>query len=142
MGVTMFNAILTALALVVSQPTLTDLEDGQVWTMNAPGYTQTLITIGPRQTDLSGFTVAHIAISNLPAPPSGHAPEIGHLPVDADQVLAALGEQVSDGASLESIRYGMAIWEEDNGGVFTISVPEIIETVIPAGAAELAKKPK
>lgn len=103
---------------------------GQVWAyQTAPGDEASLIkiqevdTVGPKDQ----MEVFHISMIGLEVPWQDGPLVIQHLPVSRETLDASVTVQVESTAVFPDYREGRAVWEEANGGVFTITLAEIAD---------------
>jgi hypothetical protein len=111
-----------------------DFEVGQVWSYKTRvGEENSTLLIDrvevlPKVGEVFHISVASVAVKN-PHAPSGKTTDLPHFPVSRktldDSVIAVVGHAQPNPAFEE----GYAEWKRANGGVFTISVSAIVETV-------------
>jgi hypothetical protein len=106
-------------------------EVGQVWSLKAPMDPAARIRVGRIENE--GQTV-HISLWGQPIEatgPLGSPLVAGHLPISAealaDSVDRVVAEQPPEGLSFEE---GYSQWRDAQGGVFTISVAEIVTVMV------------
>lgn len=107
---------------------------GQIWTLKPPMNPEARIRIG--RIDDSGGTL-HIslwgaAISSHHADGALASPLVaGHLPITRDALHASVDTRVDEPPPQQiDFEGGYAHWREYNGGVFTISVTEIVDVML------------
>lgn len=104
---------------------------GQVWSLRPPLNPEARIRVG--RIEDSGATV-HISLWGVDVPDQGMpiaSPFVaGHLPVRADS-LARSVDHVVDEPPPEGLRFeeGYQTWRNAHGGVFTITVSEIVDAI-------------
>ncbi|VVS98759.1 hypothetical protein [Erythrobacter sp. EC-HK427] len=106
---------------------------GQVWEYEeAPGDEGSLIkiqqieTIGPPD---DPFLVYHISIIGLDFSDFGIPDEVQHVPVSVGSLDMSVTLQHTGDATFPDHSEGVRMWHEANGGVFTISLAEIVGIV-------------
>ena len=119
-------------------------EVGQIWTLKPPLDGETRVRIGRIEDD--GETI-HISLWGLEAPvPQAtdvlHSPLVmSHLPISTTALAASVQDR-SDDPPPENLGFeeGYATWRADSGGVFTITVAEIVEAVLQTVRSGRAKQ--
>ncbi len=104
---------------------------GQVWEYRTrPTDTGSLLKIQQAENhpDFEG-PVYHISIIGLRFRDTGIDPVVPHTPVSRRTLDASATRLSSETPDFPDPREGIAIWRSDKGGVFTISVAEIVEFV-------------
>jgi hypothetical protein len=102
---------------------------GQIWSYEtAPGDEGSLILI--QEVDQIGsdddpIIVYHITMIGVQVPWLDETMDIAHLPVSQETLDASVTGQVESDAVFPDHREGRQIWDDDNGGVFTITLSEI-----------------
>jgi hypothetical protein len=109
------------------------LAPGQIWSVASPTTTTAKVIIG-RIESLSGATVVHVSIIDVPipagAPSAGGLTTIGHIPFQEAALAASLGQLLGTDAAVDPFfKEGLRQWREAEGGYFTISVAEAIDLV-------------
>ena len=106
---------------------------GQIWSLAAPMNPQARIRIGRIEDD--GETV-HISLWGVPARIPEDSDAIasslvaGHLPITKTALRASVAAQVSEEAPADlGFEDGYRTWRDAHGGVFTISVSEIVDVI-------------
>jgi len=129
-GLAALGAAGSALAITPPQP-LPHLEVGQMWTIrDVPEHTRLVVA----RTEAEG-TIVHISVFNVDVPASALGPAsaitMAHLPFArsalAGSVLLLLGTGARPADAFED---GYAQWKNAKGGVFTLSVKEVIDALI------------
>lgn len=106
---------------------------GQVWTLKPPMNPEARIRIG--RIEDSGDTL-HISLwgAAIPAERTGSvlaSPLVaGHLPISRDALQASVDLRVDESPPQVDFEGGYTHWRENNGGVFTITVTEIVEVML------------
>ena len=129
--------ILSAIATCASVRSATaqtvDFESGQTWTLKPPSTPGARIRIGRIEDDRATL---HISLWGVPAPNEithivGPTLVAGHLPIAAEALRASVDRLVDDDAPADlNFEQGYRAWREANGGVFTITVPEIVDVLV------------
>jgi hypothetical protein len=111
-----------------------EFEVGQVWSYKtrAGEENSTLlidrVEVLPKVGEVFHISVSSVAVKN-PHSPSGKTTDLPHFPVSRktldDSVIAVVGHAEPNPA----FEQGYAEWKRANGGVFTISVSAIVDTV-------------
>ncbi len=108
-------------------------EVGQVWTLQPPGHPDARVRVG--RIEDHGQTI-HISMWGVPAP----APQItdivaspliaSHLPITSTALRNSVAHRVDDNPPTDlQFEEGYRTWREAEGGVFTLTVPEIIDAI-------------
>jgi hypothetical protein len=105
---------------------------GQVWSLRPPAHPGARILIGR----IEGSTI-HISLWGVPAPFPEATDVVGsplvasHLPITATALLESVDHIVADNPpSNLGFEEGYQTWRrEANGGVFTLTVPQIVEVI-------------
>ncbi|MFS2112127.1 hypothetical protein ACCC88_20715 [Sphingomonas sp. Sphisp140] len=99
---------------------------GQVWEYRTrPTEPDSLLRIQAIEADPRGDPIYHISLIGL-ALPGG---EIMHSPVSKQTLDASVTRLSSRRPAFPDPSEGIAIWRENEGGVFTLSVAEIVEAI-------------
>ncbi|MEN3748479.1 hypothetical protein TPR58_14985 [Sphingomonas sp. HF-S3] len=119
------------LAPFQSAPERADYAVGQVWEYRTrPGEEGSLLSIRHAEKDPRGEPIYHIAIIGLKVHADDRAiEELPHLPVSRKTLDASVIRLATRTATFPDGSEGIATWREAKGGVFTISVAEIVETL-------------
>ncbi len=112
---------------------------GQVWAYEtAPGDEGSVAIIreiGQIGPEYDPMTVYHISLLGVRVPWLEESTEVQHLPVSRETLDNSVTRQTTTSARLPDYLEGKALWERDNGGVFTITLAEIAavirESVVP-----------
>jgi len=137
-------AILALFGLVAAAPALaeTAFAPGQIWTLKSDAFPGALVEIGKTES-LGGHPIVHVTVLNVPVINAAGQPDtttLGHLPFDEAALRKSVGELVKTGAPpYPRFEEGYDTWKSANGGVFTISLPEVIKIclgMIPPKPAE------
>lgn len=123
-------ALLTLFSGMAAADEPAELAEGQVWTLEDPEYTTVRVVIGRIEPFIGGGTAVHISLLGLPPSAGIAGGRMPHLPFDHAALRASLGELVGEDQDPHPVfEEGYGIWAEDEGGVFTISVGELIEII-------------
>lgn len=130
------NLLLGALALVSSM--LSPVQErpayaeGQVWEYTTrPEDAGSLIKIQQVESSPTG-PIYHISMTGLRIAKSGAQMDAAHLPVSRETLDASVTRLATPQAAARNFpdpREGIAIWRQDNGGVFTISLSDIANVI-------------
>jgi len=89
------------------------------------------LVIGKVQNDFHGQTVLHISVEGVVRPDSPLPIEIGHMPFSAEAIEASVLELLESDIQLpDGLFEGITVWEEQQGGVFTITVAEAVDALV------------
>jgi hypothetical protein len=124
-------------AAICATPALAEalaFEAGQVWTLKAPMEPTARIRVGRVEDD--GATI-HISLWDVRPPvpqPSGALGRplwASHLPISSTALARSVDQLVRD-VPPEHLDFepGYRHWREANGGVFTITVAEIVDVIL------------
>jgi hypothetical protein len=121
----------------------TRFSPGQIWSYKTrPQDAGSLIKIYRTETLGSGdrkIAVYHISMIGLSLGKSSRDQQIGHLPVSIETLDMSVTKLLKSDRKFpdaSEVDEGIAIWRKDEGGVFTISLSEIVDVVeksIPKG---------
>jgi hypothetical protein len=112
---------------------------GQTWAVKT--LADAAVTIGRLETleyekdgQSRSLDVVHMTIwglKTLRMPDGNHSPGIaGHIPISPEAFLLSVSHCTGEGQSVDgSFEEGYEIWKDADGGVFTISIPEIIDII-------------
>jgi hypothetical protein len=110
--------------------------EGQVWEYRTrPGEEGSLLKIRriepmPRAPD--GRLVYHVSIAGVRLGPPAAGDVIPHVPVSRSTLDASVTRLSGRDADFGDVDEGIALWREAQGGVFTISVAEIVDVAVAA----------
>jgi hypothetical protein len=125
-----FLAILLIIGLWPTA-TLADpaLAVGQVWSIRATPPSSAKVIIG-RIEPYGGKTAVSISVIDAP---TDHGPvTIAHLPFEERALVASLGQLISTGVTPPAeFEQGYLKWKLDQGGVYVISVADVIAVLDP-----------
>lgn len=111
---------------------------GQVWRYKTrDSETESRVTIGKIETIEKLGTIVHVKITGLkmqsPSAPDGISKSISHSPMVEQQLVESLVAVTNESADLSGFDEGYKLWLEayqtGKGGVFTIEVKEIVNTI-------------
>lgn len=111
-----------------------DYSEGQVWEYKTrPGEAGSLLRIGKIETDPKLGPVFHISIIGAkvrnPDAGRGFSSELAHFPVSKATLDQSVTRLSQARPAFPDYREGYEEWRRANGGVFTLSVAEIIAVV-------------
>jgi hypothetical protein len=91
------------------------------------------LVIGGLETHEKMGDIVHIAIKNVrvanPDADGGFSTHISHIPISPPALRASVINMVNSDTEADGITEGIAAWREANGGVFTISVAEVVQYI-------------
>jgi hypothetical protein len=106
-------------------------EVGQVWSLNAPMAPSARVRIGRIEND---GDVIHISLWGQPVPEglSLASPlTMSHLPISREALAASVTSVVTEPPPADlQFEEGYGIWRDDRGGVFTLTVSEIVDAIL------------
>lgn len=130
--------ILTTLVLMLSPIAVcnaqnADYHEGQVWEYQTrPGEAQSLLKIQLVESDNSAgddAPIYHISIIGVNVGISDLWDDLPHLPVSETTLDMSVVRLSNSQAAFPDPSEGILVWREAHGGVFTVSVSEIVEIV-------------
>lgn len=137
--------LIAVLILTCAPPALAEeqtFEVGQVWTLRAPMEFTARIRVG--RVEDNGATI-HISLWDVRPPasePSGalqHPIWASHLPISSTALSRSVDHLTQESPPEHfDLEPGYQHWREANGGVFTITVAEIVDVIVqtaPGGDA-------
>jgi hypothetical protein len=112
-----------------SQP---DLAEGQEWSIKSASPTTAKIVID-RIEPWKNQTVVHISIIDIPAsssePGTNPVTRIAHIPFEKTALATSVDKLLATGiSSPPNFEIGYKQWKENNGGIYTISVMQVLGT--------------
>jgi hypothetical protein len=112
-----------------SQP---DLAEGQEWSIKSASPTTAKIVID-RIEPWKNQTVVHISIIDIPAsssePGTNPVTRIAHIPFEKTVLATSVDKLLATGISPPpNFEIGYKQWKENNGGIYTISVMQVLGT--------------
>lgn len=133
---------LLVLAVAIVSPERVGAQDqaafapGQVWSIRSAISVPTRVVIGRIETLPTGVAV-HVSLLDVVipngAPGAGGTTRIAHVPFDETALRASVDKLVGVGAEvLPAFETGYQQWRDDKGGIFTVTVSEVIELVFRA----------
>jgi hypothetical protein len=129
-------ALFTTTCLGEKQPTLMptpDFAPGQEWSIKSEPQSTAKVIIG-RIEPWNGKVAVHVSVIDIPAPASPHAvriTEVAHSPFEKMALAASVDRLLAtDVAPLQDFEGGYQQWKENHGGIYTISVAEMIELLV------------
>ena len=106
-----------------------EFEVGQAWFYeNRQGEDDSVVIIG-RIDEQRGERVLHIQVQGVKVPnltPQGFQTTVYHAPISEDALRASVTTQATGELIEDSFEAGYESWREGGGGVFTLSVGEIL----------------
>ncbi|MBY0567868.1 MAG: hypothetical protein K2P70_11170 [Hyphomonadaceae bacterium] len=127
-------ALVFALSFAAPPSWAQTFEVGQVWSLNAPMSPEARIRVG--RVEDAGQTV-HISLWGQPieeASPLGSPLVAGHLPISSDALARSVNALADETPPDLQFEEGYAEWSRAQGGVFTITVPEIVDVILQSAA--------
>ncbi len=127
----------TASALAAQQGAtrpVSPIHAGQEWHYRTrPGEEASTLIVLRVESDAKAGTVVHIALRNVrirnPRVPGGYSTSLPHAPISEAALRASITELVADSVALPDFQAGYDEWQRAHGGVWSISVAEIVATV-------------
>ena len=103
---------------------------GQVWTFKDARSDTARVVIQKIEVWGHGDEAVHVSLYGLPKA-AGFAGEVQHLPFERKALEASLEQLTDESAPADLvITEGYKLWKEDRGGVFSISIADVIEVVL------------
>lgn len=104
---------------------------GQVWRYwTRPGEEESRAIVGKVETLEDGRSIVHVKVTGVrmvdPRAPGGFWPTLSHAPVAEEAFAESVTELTSDLPDLAEFDDGYRVWLENHGGVFTISLAELL----------------
>jgi hypothetical protein len=101
---------------------------GQVWRYKArKGDEDSLLRIALIESMPDGQPVYHISVINVHYGPTNTPNPISHLPVSKETLDNSVIAPINSSEEFPDITEGWEIWSDANGGVFTITMAEIVD---------------
>lgn len=123
---TMFGVLA---AIFGSAPERPPYAAGQVWEYSTrPQDAESRIKIQQIEQAPNG-PIYHISMIGARIGPSGETSEVSHLPVSRQTLDASVTRLASPDIDFPDPAGGIAVWRENAGGVFTISLAEIADVL-------------
>jgi hypothetical protein len=125
-------AFLTAVGLLtMGASSAHEYATGQVWTYHTrPGEQSSRLQINKVEQDPKLGTIFHISVFGIrvlnPRTQSVFTNELPHVPVSKETLDKSVVSLSSDPARAVDYESGYAAWKQAHGGVYTISVAEIV----------------
>jgi len=122
---------LTELSDVIANGNERRFAPNQEWAYRTrPQDADSTLVIGVIEDHPKLGSVVHIAIRgvNLGPPDGMLTTEIGHAPISANALAESVTDLLGVAPQPQSVLEGIKVWKEAKGGVYTISVSEIVET--------------
>lgn len=106
---------------------------GQIWQYHArPSDPASLLKIQVVESDpvlTKSGPIYHVSIVGVHLGSDHRLSEIAHVPVSKDTLDKSVTVLVKSDATFPDVRPGIADWKSAKGGVFTISVAEIVDII-------------
>jgi len=107
-----------------------ELAPGQLWSIKSPSPTTIKVIVGEIE-PWRDRTAVLVSIIDIPVPegwPGGtRTTSVGCIPFDESALVASLDQLLAtDATPLPSFKLGLQQWSDTDGGVFTVTVSEII----------------
>jgi hypothetical protein len=104
---------------------------GQVWKYWArPGEEDSRAIVGRVEKDEEGNVIVHVKLVGVrlidPGAPRGFWPELSHAPVAEDAFAESVTELTSEAPDLTGHDEGYRTWRENRGGVFMVSLADVL----------------
>jgi len=113
-----------------AQPDAGGYATGQVWQYRTrPGDEGSLLKIQQVEAGGDAGPICHISIIGVHVGPDGTINDIAHAPVSATTLDKSVTELAKTSARFQDVKPGIADWRAAKGGVFTLSVAEIVDTI-------------
>lgn len=106
--------------------------ENQVWEYKTrPGEEGSRVTIGRIEQVPNVGVVVHVKLTGVRIKnehsPDGWSTELSHAPISEKQLAASVIRLVDEPSDLSGFEEGYATWLEAKGGVFTITLAEIVQ---------------
>jgi hypothetical protein len=126
-------AVVTGDRIGFAQAVSADVAPGQIWSITSETPTTAKVIIG-RVEPWGGGTAVHVSIIDIPIPEgrpgAGGTTSFAHIPFDRPTLVASLQKLVgTDAPPPPQFETGYQQWRDDGGGVFTISVSDVIALI-------------
>jgi hypothetical protein len=110
-----------------------ELKAGQMWSIKPPAPTTAKVIIG-RLENWHGNEIVHVSVVDIPIggseDVSPQTTTLGHAPFDKAALVSSLDKLLADGQlPSEDILDSIAEWRAANGGVWTVSVAEVLGVI-------------
>lgn len=103
---------------------------GQVWTFKDARADTARVVIQKIESWENGGEAVHVSLYGLPKA-AGFAGEVQHLPFERKALEASLDQLTDESAPADLvITEGYKLWKDGRGGIFTLSIADVIETVL------------
>ena len=107
---------------------------GQEWSYHTrPDEVSSTLVVLRIDADSSLGTIVHIAVNRVrirnPRAPGGYSTTLPHAPVSERALRASITGLVTESVPLPDFREGYDLWKRGKGGVWTLSMAEIVAAV-------------
>lgn len=107
---------------------------GQVWKYKTRASEEdSRLIIGKIETLEKSGNVVHIKLIRLkiksPTAPGGYSTNMSHAPITESKLQESVTELTNEKADIEGFEEGYNTWRDAKGGVFTITVNEIVDFI-------------
>lgn len=121
----LFLFLMLVTSAVAAQP---DFAPGQEWSLK---NSTMKVVIGRIDTLADGKAAVSISVFDVPSPPNYPVDHptmsMGHVPMDRDALAASVDSLLATGVAPDTaFEEGYKIWKDANGGVFTLTVQDIV----------------
>ena len=103
---------------------------GQVWTLSGTDFGTAKVVID-RLENWNNKPIAHISVTDLPKREGGFQGTISHLPFTELALRTSVNKLImATATSLPGFEAGYDEWKAANGGVFTITVQQVVTGIL------------
>jgi hypothetical protein len=102
-------------------------QEGDAWLYKArPGEENSIVVIGKVEDRVIHVQIQGLALRNRYVA-GGIQKELGHLPISEAALSTSVTSRTTGHLSKASFEEGYGVWEHNQGGVFTLTVSELID---------------
>ena len=110
---------------------MSDIEIGQVWSFKTDKFQENSVVIHQIEPYANGLTAVHITVHGDVQVSENETMSFGHFPFEATAFKNSLCELLGTSNEYqETFKQGYQYWQNENGGVFTVSIHDAIEMCI------------